>query len=59
MFRIDRLTWPANTPSKSKEPSPDAHSAYVKQVFKKNEVTTNKVLHAFRPSAALEAAVFG
>jgi hypothetical protein len=29
----------------------------VKQALKKNEVTTNKALHAFCPFAALEAAV--
>ncbi|GAQ78418.1 hypothetical protein KFL_000130010 [Klebsormidium nitens] len=56
---IDRLTWPSSHPSKTQQLSPDAHSAYVKEVFKKNEVICSKVLHAFRPSAALEAAVHG
>jgi hypothetical protein len=37
----------------------DAHSEFVKEVFKEAGIVTTKLLHAFRPSGAILASQMG
>ena len=59
LYRFDNLVWPAQN-SDTEELTPEAHSDYVGDTFANaGPLNTTKILHAFRPAAAVELSLHG